>query len=481
MAGFTKDLFKKALSWLGGKLGLVKDFAPAVSREAEDAAEARAKEASAKLLEKVANKRQAGPAATPSPAAPPAATRSFPALTSDSEARQAAQNIREIAGGLRADPSRVGEVVERSLSVFSSPSASNYVGDVTRTLASTIPQAGPSAAARLSHALKDGHKALEEQIVQRSVKGLEPGVNKLQVYHGNLGDAAILLETGAVGKSREVALTAAVRNIGDLEKVASGSGLEALTRLAKTPQIMRELEETAFKNGGNRQVFSADSVLEVAKANGAGARRSAGWRDTLTRTLDHQFAGNPRAELEWLAQHKGDVVQQIPANFLVPRVLAAAQQLPLNASNPAHDAVVNMVKGVKLTPELDKQVAKFWLDGNAALRQAGHTQAADASAMNAIGAVPKTNELARIAEAELRTGHTLATTPRPTPPPPATETVSLPDSWSAAGNRQTAFNFKPFEQTQAAKQGTQAAASDPRASLLTDNLHNTPVRPPRPD
>ncbi len=481
MAGFTKDLFKKGLSWLGTKLGLVRDFAPAVSREAEDAAEARAKEASAKLFEKLASRRQTGRAATPSPEAPPAPTRTFPALTSDSEARQAAQNIREIAGDLRADPSRVGEVVERSLSVFSSPHASNYVGDVTRALASTIPQVGPSTAARLTHALRDGHKALEEQIAQRSVKGVESGANKLQVYHGNLGDAAILLETGAVGKSREVALTAAVRNLGDLEKAAPGSGINALTRLVKTPQMMRELEETAFKNGGNRQVFSADSVLKVAKANGAGASRSTEWRDTLTRTLDHQFSGNPRAELEWLSQHKGDVVQQIPANFLVPRVLAAAQQLPLNATNPAHDAVVNMVKGVKLTPELDHQVAQYWLRGNAALRQAGHTQAADASAMNAVGAAPQTSELARIAERELKIGHTLATTPRPTPSPPATETVSLPDSWKTTDNKQTAFNFKPFEQTQAAKQGTQAAASDPRASLLSESLHPVPVRSPRPD
>lgn len=486
MAGFTKDLFKKGLSWLGGKLGLVKDFAPAVSREAEDAAEARAKEASARLLEKIAGKRQPDPAAaTPSSAAPPAATRSFPALTSDSEARQAAQNIREIAGGLGADPSRVGEVVERSLSVFSSPHASNYVGEVTRALASTIPQVGPSAAARLTHALRDGHKALEEQIVQRSVKGLEPGAKKFQVYHGNLGDAATLLETGAVGKSREVALTAAVRSLGDLEKAAPGSGINALTRLAKTPQMMRELEETAFKNGGNRQVFSADSVLEVAKANKADVGKNPEWRDTLTRTLDHQFAGNHRAELEWLAQHKGDVVQKIPANFLVPRVLAAAQQLPLNATTPTHDTVVDMMKGVKLTPELDKQVAKFWLDGNVALRQAGHTVQAEQSAMKAVSAMPHTSEVGRVAEAEFKVGHIAtpgATAPQTPTPSPASETVNLPDNWKATGNnKQTSFNFKPFDQAQAAKQGAQATTPDTRASLLSENAHSAPVRSPRPD
>ncbi len=469
MAGFTKDLFRKGLSWLGTKLGLVKDFAPAVSRDAEDIAEAKAKEA----IQKAAKP-------TTAPAAP-APAKSPPPLANKTEAYAATQTIKEMAGNLKTDPSRANEVVRQSLGVFDSPAAAHYVGDVTRALASTLPQVGPQAGASLMRAVKEGHKALEEQIVKRVKSGLQPEADKARIFSDNLHDAATLLETGATGQSRDFALKVAVRNLDDLEREASGAGVGALAKLAKTPQMMRELEEAAFRNGGNRQVFSADSVLAAAKANGANAGKNAEWRDTLTRTLDHQFAGNPRAELEWLAQHKGDVVGQIPANVLVHRALAAAQQLPLNASNPAHDAVVNMVKGVKLTPELDKQVAKFWLDGNAALRQAGHTQAADASAMNAIGAVPKTNELARIAEAELRTGHTLATTPRPTPSPPATETVSLPDSWKTTDNKQTAFNFKPFEQTQAAKQGTQAAASDPRASLLTDNLHNTPVRSPRPD
>lgn len=463
MAGFTKDLFKKALSWLGGKLGLVKDFAPAVSREAEDIAETKAKE----VIQKAAKP-------TTAPAAP-APAKSPPPLANNTEAYAATQTIKEMAGNLKTDPSRVNEVVRQSLGVFDSPAAAHYVGDVTRTLASTLPQVGPQAGASLMRAVKEGHKALEEQIVKRVKSGLQPEADKARIFSDNLHDAATLLETGATGQSRDFALKVAVKNLDDLEREASGAGIGALARLAKTPQIMREIEETAFRNGGNRQVFSADSVLTAAKANGANAGKSPEWRDTLTRMLDHQFSGNPKAELEWLAQHKGDVVQQIPANFLVPRVLAAAQQLPLNATNPAHDAVVNIMKGVKLTPELDHQVAQCWLRGNAALRQAGHTRAADASAMNAVGAAPQTSELARIAERELKIGHTLATTPRPTPPPPAPETVSVPDNWSAAGNRQTAFNFRHFEQ------GTQAAASDPRASLLSESLHPVPVRSPRPD
>lgn len=334
-------------------------------------------------------------------------------------------------------------------------------------------------------AVKEGHRALEGQIVKRVKSGLQPGADKARTYSDNLHDAATLLETGATGQSRDFALKVAVRNLDDLEREASGAGVGALAKLAKTPQMMRELEESAFRNGGNRQVFSADSVLAAAKANGANAGKNAEWRDTLTRTLDHQFTGNPRAELEWLAQHKGDVIGQIPANVLVHRALAAAQQLPPNATSPAHDAVIDMAKGVKLTPELDKQVAKFWLDSNIALRQAGHGTQAEQSAMKAVSAMPHTSQVGRVAETEFKVGH--IATPRPAtpqpPPPAATETVSLPDSWSAAGNKpgQTMFNFKPFETAQAAKQGTQAAASDPRASLLTDNLHNTPVRSPRPD
>lgn len=478
MAGFTKDLFKRGLSWLGGKLGLVKDFAPAVSHEAEVAAEGKAKE----IIQKAAAK--------PTTAAAPA----LPSLANNTEAYKATQTIKEMA----ADPSRVNEVVRQSLNVFDSPAAAHYVGDVTRALASAIPQVGPQASVSLNRAVKEGHKALEEQVLKRSMSGLQPGADKTRICSDNLRDAATLLETGATGPSRDIALKAAVKNLDDLEKVSPGAAVGTLARLVRNPQLVRELEETAARTGGNVHLFSADAVLASAKAHGVnnvGEKMRAEGHDLLTRTLDRQFAGNPRAELEWLAQHRSDVIGQIPANILVHRALAAARQLPLNATSPAHDAVVEMVKGVKLTPELDKQVAQFWLDSNIAFRQAGHGNVADQSAMKAIGAAHHASQVSRVAEAEFKVGHIAATNhPKPTAaevtpspavaassaPPPTPETVNLPDSWGAASNRQTAFNFRPFEQTQAAKQGAQAPAPDPRASLLSESLHPTPARPPRP-
>lgn len=459
MANLVTSLLKKGLSRLAEKIGLSRSFAPAALHDSEQHVAA---------MEKQALRTE--------PHLPADAPLRPAALTTNAEAFAATQSIKALTTGLKENPGQITELTKQSLNVFDSPAAAHYIGDVTRSLAKAIPDAkSPTTASSLLRLVEDGQAKLVSTMNKRTAQSLHhPDIKDMQgMMSANFSDAVTLMETGAKGETLATARAAAIDSLRVLDSTAPGLAAEKLSRHIKNPKMMRELMDAAAVKGEAAHLFPPETVLSVAKANSAKNGVSPEWRDLLTQTLDRQFAGNPRGELEWLAKHATEAGGGVTGSTLVQRALSSAQHMPETNGRMAHDLLTDASRGMSLPPALDQQVAKFWLDSNMALRQSGRSDLAHRSAEQAIRTAPAGGQLSRVAEADLKTGdrfnrHVEEITIPPVLSGSQSETVSIPASLNARpGNG--SFSFDRFEQAQTAKIG---AAPQEKPAHIRPSLSN---------